>query len=355
MKLRLFFLSIFTLLFLFGVSAVKAQDNKLPPLKAPDLKVSVPGMTPLQDVECEDMTFCYIPWLGQYIGGLQSYAIGIIGIIAVIVLMLGGIIWLTAGGNQSRIGEAKKMIGGSIAGLFIAFGGYLILYLVNPDLTIMKSLRIDLIQKVDLEEIAPITYQEITGSAPMQSFGPEMMQLIKKVAQERNLDSCFLYTFVVKESSGRVNVIGHDENVNKKGVRSNAMYKSSGKTYKGISFSDFKKNDDTPICTDKEDLCLDWRFSHGIGLVQITIFPGDNIKKNGAFAKKIKDRIYSPKELFLPETSLHAAVDYLEESGCGNNLRLCFQKYNGTGTLAEQYANEAVGIYNNCKSNGGPS
>lgn len=331
-----------------------AQDNKLPTLAAPEIKVSIPGLQPLQNIQCEEGS-CSIPWIGQYIAGLQNYAIGIVGIIAVIVMMIGGIVWLTSGGNHHRIEEAKKLIGGSLVGILLVLSSYLILYIVNPKLTIFNSLQIASIPRVDLEEILPATYQEITGSEPMESFGPEMMRLIEKVAKENNLDPCFLYTFVVKESEGRVNVIGHDENVKSNKVRSHVAYIKSGETYKGISFSDFKKNDDTPVCSNKEDLCLDWRFSHGIGLVQITIFPGDNIKKNGTYAKRIKNTIYTPRELFLPETSLKAAVDYLEESGCGQNLKLCFQKYNGNGPLADQYAAEAVGIYNTCKQNGLPS
>lgn len=149
-----------------GFSAALAQDEKLPPLKAPDLKVSIPGAQALQDVECSVNTLCNIPWLGQYIAALQSYAVGIIGIVAVIVLMLGGVVWLTAGGNQSRIEEAKKMIGGSIAGIFIAFGGYLILYVINPELTVMKSLQVLTIQKIDLLAI------ELEGHSP-QSDAPD--------------------------------------------------------------------------------------------------------------------------------------------------------------------------------------
>lgn len=340
--------------FLTPSSLILAQDEKLPVLNAPNIKVTIPGMEPLQNIQCEEGS-CNIPWLGQYIAGLQNYAIGIVGVIAVIVLMIGGIIWLTAAGNNHQIEQAKKLIGGSIVGIVIVLSSYLILYIVNPRLTVFNPLQIASVPRVDLEEILPITYQEITGSEPIEAFGPEMMTLIKKVAGERNLDPCFLYTFVLKESDGRVNVIGHDENVRSNKVRSHVAYTSSGKTYKGVSFSGFAKNDDNPVCSDKEDLCLDWRFSHGIGLVQITIFPGDNIKKNGTYAKSIKGKIYSPKELFLPETSLNAAADYLEESGCGQNLPLCFQKYNGSGSLAEQYAADAVGIYNKCKQNGLPS
>ncbi len=324
--------------------------------EAPKLSVLIPGLDAFTQVKCDDLnTDCSIPWLGQYIAGLQRYALGVVSIIGVIVLMIAGIMWLTSAGNPSRIQEAQKLIKGGLLGIGLAFGAYLILYTINPNLTVMKNINISYIGKVDLEEISASTYASITGGPPIESFGPEMMQLIKSVAQERKVDPCFLYTFVVKESGGRVNVIGHDENVQKDGVKSYRMYKASGKTYKGVAFSGFKKNDDTPVCADKEDLCLDWRFSHGIGLTQVTIFPWDNITKNGVFAKRINGKLYAPKELFNPQTSLHATVDYLAESGCGQDLAACFRKYNGSGALAEQYSRDAVPIYNECKKNGLPS
>jgi hypothetical protein len=123
-----------------------AQDQKLPILKAPDLKVSIPGMDKLGDITCTEGNTCNIPWLGQYIAGIQSYAIGVVGIIAVIVLMIGGIIWLTAAGNSSQITQAKKMIGGSFFGLLLVFGSYLILYMVNPNLTELKPIKISYIK-----------------------------------------------------------------------------------------------------------------------------------------------------------------------------------------------------------------
>lgn len=132
-----------------------AQDKKLPVLQPPDLKVSIPNMQTLEKVQCNGEK-CYIPWLGQYITGIQRYTIGIVGIIAVIVLMIGGIIWLTSAGNQSQIEKAKKMIGSSLVGLFLVFGSYLILLLINPSLTKFKPLEIRYIPNAKLDTEEPI-------------------------------------------------------------------------------------------------------------------------------------------------------------------------------------------------------
>lgn len=140
-----------------------AQDNKLPLLTAPDLKVLIPGMEPLQDIQCTEGT-CNIPWLAQYIAGLQNYAIGVVGIIAVIALMIGGIVWLTAGGNNQKIEEAKKLISGSIIGVFLVLSAYSLLYIINPNLTVLKGLNINSLSRVNLPELLIDIYNSDTLS-----------------------------------------------------------------------------------------------------------------------------------------------------------------------------------------------
>jgi len=86
-------------------------------------------------------------WIGEYIRGIYQYAIGIVGILAAIVLMWGGVMWLTSGGNTGQVSEAKEWIKASLTGLVIALSSYTILYIINPDLTTFKSLNIESIEK----------------------------------------------------------------------------------------------------------------------------------------------------------------------------------------------------------------
>jgi len=138
----------------FYLSPVKADSSTPSVFGVPDLSVSIPGMDKLEAVKCDaENTNCSIPWIAQYIGALQRYAIAIIGILAVIVLMMGGVIWLTAGGNQTRISEAKTLITGSLTGLVLVLASYLILYTINPDLTVLKNINISYIAKEDMTQI----------------------------------------------------------------------------------------------------------------------------------------------------------------------------------------------------------
>jgi hypothetical protein len=135
-------LIILNLVFLaFPTQSLAEADWKMPD---PEIRIS-DKLNFTNPTECGESygnkVFC-VPWIGNYINAIYQFAIGIVGILAVVTLMIGGVIWLTAGGNTSRVGEAKNWIGASISGLVIALASYMILYYVNPDLTIFKPIRV---------------------------------------------------------------------------------------------------------------------------------------------------------------------------------------------------------------------
>ncbi len=54
-----------------------------------------------------------------------NIVLGFLGIIAVLIILLGGFKWMTAAGNEDKVSEAKKLIGAGVIGLIIilmAFG-----------------------------------------------------------------------------------------------------------------------------------------------------------------------------------------------------------------------------------------
>ncbi|PIT90760.1 MAG: hypothetical protein COU22_00405 [Candidatus Komeilibacteria bacterium CG10_big_fil_rev_8_21_14_0_10_41_13] len=52
--------------------------------------------------------------------------LGFLGIIAVVIILLGGFKWMTAGGNDEKTGEARKLIGAGVVGLIIILAAYAI-------------------------------------------------------------------------------------------------------------------------------------------------------------------------------------------------------------------------------------
>jgi hypothetical protein len=60
------------------------------------------------------------------LGELINVALGFLGIVAVIIILFGGFKWMTAGGNDEKVGEAKRLIIAGIIGLAIILSAYAI-------------------------------------------------------------------------------------------------------------------------------------------------------------------------------------------------------------------------------------
>jgi len=56
--------------------------------------------------------------------GIINIVLGFLGILAVVIILLGGFKWMTAGGNQDRVDEAKKLIMAGVIGLIIILASF---------------------------------------------------------------------------------------------------------------------------------------------------------------------------------------------------------------------------------------
>ncbi len=133
------FLTIFILQML-GLIFLLAAPSSTQAAEAPELQIKIGA--DLKDVVPDKDGKLSIDWIGKYISAIYKYAIGVVGILAAVVLMIGGIVWITAGGNQTRVGEAKAWIGASLTGLVIALTSYMILWTVNPALVQFRPIKV---------------------------------------------------------------------------------------------------------------------------------------------------------------------------------------------------------------------
>ncbi len=60
------------------------------------------------------------------IASIIRIALGFLGVIAVVIILLGGFKWMTAGGNDEKVKGAKKLIFSGIIGLVIVIAAYAI-------------------------------------------------------------------------------------------------------------------------------------------------------------------------------------------------------------------------------------
>ncbi len=128
------------------------EKNKTTPPKftIPDLQIKIPGMEKFSKANCTDEGQCEVPWIGEYISGIYDYALSIAGILAAIMLMAGGVLWLVSGGDASKITQAKELIISSITGLIILASSYVILIQINPDLINLNPITVNAVKKIEL-------------------------------------------------------------------------------------------------------------------------------------------------------------------------------------------------------------
>lgn len=145
-KLSLIIFTIFSFINILPAQALPDIDQPL--VFTP--QVGLPGLADKgQQISLTNGDTSY---LAQMVKGFYNYGLGIAGILAAIVLMAGGVLWLTSAGSSDKISQAKGLIMGSITGLLLVFGSWLILKTINPYLLNFKIRDIKGIVAIFLED-----------------------------------------------------------------------------------------------------------------------------------------------------------------------------------------------------------
>lgn len=143
---KIIFIFITFFLILNTIPALAADEGLNIECKKGDVcyqtEVAIPGF-PTEEFKVTSKT------LGLFIQVIYEYLMYAAGVLAVIVIMVGGVQWITAGGNQSKIGEAKERVTSAIIGLGLALGSYLILFTINTDLVKIHDLNMPSIVPID--------------------------------------------------------------------------------------------------------------------------------------------------------------------------------------------------------------
>lgn len=99
--------------------------------------------------------------IGEFILLMYKYLVTVASIVAVIMIIIAGMQWITSGGNSEAISGAKHRIAGSVIGLFIAYMSYFILNTVNPALV---NFRLPQVWLVRPQQLIPKFCREIKGA-----------------------------------------------------------------------------------------------------------------------------------------------------------------------------------------------
>lgn len=85
--------------------------------------------------------------IGEWVSAVYVFLSGSMGIIAAMMVMWGGIKWLTAGGNTAKVGDAKETIYSALIALLLTLGAYILLNSINPQLVRIRDLT-DLVDPI---------------------------------------------------------------------------------------------------------------------------------------------------------------------------------------------------------------
>lgn len=155
--LFLFLITIFLGLFSFANKTLAQDKDSV--IFTP--QISIPGSEFQKgaEVEIEDSTRT----IGIYIKSIYNYLLAIVGLLAVIVLMASGIIWMTAAGNTERISQAKGWMTGSLTGLVLMLLSYVLLKTINPNLVNFRTEGIQSLAKIEKGCCKLDNYKDTTG------------------------------------------------------------------------------------------------------------------------------------------------------------------------------------------------
>lgn len=299
--------------------------------------------------------------LGDLFNRIIAFGIGIAGVLAVAMIVYEGVAYMRAkgDGNTSNLAQAKSRIGEVLLGFLLVLSIYVILRTINPDL-------LNLTPRVDnVELLSPEVYKEITGKN-LPTTGEINSSAIRAVSGTE-IDSCAIKALMEKESQGKAQAIGHDENVTVENVPSRKAFVLGGQKFNGETFTSninlyFNKflNSDKAIAPTDKNLGLDWRYSHGIGTMQVTFFPANwkagytppySQRNTPPETRKCDGKEYYPADMLDYEKNAIVGTCILKDflKKCNNDLGKAFGAYNSNNcTTSTPYARDVIARYNKC-------
>ncbi|MBI4054288.1 MAG: hypothetical protein HY397_03090 [Candidatus Doudnabacteria bacterium] len=88
---------------------------------------------------CKDINAKDPDGLGKCVVAIYNWALGISAILALLIIIFAGYLYISAGGNAQRVELAKEMFTGAMIGLIILIAAVAILQTINPELVQFKT------------------------------------------------------------------------------------------------------------------------------------------------------------------------------------------------------------------------
>jgi len=200
---------------LFVAQVALAVNSSLPTFANPldNLAVSIPGLDS-QAAKISGPTGSSVinsNWIAVYIIALYRYGLAIIGIIAVVSIAIGGLLWVMSAGNSGSISRAQGYIKDALLGVGLLLGSFLILSTINRDLIIFKSLNLSYTEPEYLILTSAggstINLNQYKGGSSFITSDDTYDNLLKQYSDQFNVDCTLVKAHMMAESGGNPNAV----------------------------------------------------------------------------------------------------------------------------------------------------
>ena len=184
-KIILLFSILGFLFFSAGEFYARAAESK------PIVNVDFPCPSGLGLGDCQPTTD--IP---SYLNNLYKFAVGIAGLLALGMIVAGGVYYTVSAGSGDKQREAKSMITSALLGVALLLGSYLVLNTVNPQITTLKL--------PELENITATSNLAAEGvqTTPNECVDPsdKTFNSIPSYPRNTSTENCAYRKMIIKDS-----------------------------------------------------------------------------------------------------------------------------------------------------------
>lgn len=147
----------------------EALGNAEESFAVPNLNVQIPGFSGFSTpTKTADGKFTTVNFLAEYISALYGWALVASTLVAVVMMMLGGLQYVMSRGKSKYIEKAKTRITNAITGLVLLLAAYNIAFLIDPNTVNLKPLNITYVEA--LEYFPPDGEEEADAITPNSSL-----------------------------------------------------------------------------------------------------------------------------------------------------------------------------------------
>ncbi|MEK9155280.1 MAG: pilin [Patescibacteria group bacterium] len=146
-----------------------ATEDQAPDFILPNLIVPIPGFggfaTPTKSANGD----IGVNFIADYINAVYGWILSAGALVAVVMMMIGGLQYVMSRGKEKYITKAKTRITNAITGLILIFAAYNIAFLIDPNLTNLRALDVQYVEGIEYfppegEDIDIVPNTTLTGA-----------------------------------------------------------------------------------------------------------------------------------------------------------------------------------------------